>query len=192
VADTYTAFADQQQIAAGELADIVAAVKAASDAGAPRLVVFADDTGRLAELDLRGSLQEVLDRIGPTSQNGERSPKPAGRGRPKLGVTAREVTLLPGHWEWLAAQPGGASAALRRLVEKARRSGDDKVRVAEEAARRVMLALAGDMPDFEEATRAFYARDFARFEQLSAPWPKDVGDYARRLVRRVAEFHADS
>lgn len=182
MADTYTAFVDKQRIATGTLAGIAPAVKAAFDAGQPRLLVFDDNVGRVMELDLRGSLDDVLERLRPKPV----AEKPAVRGRPKLGVTAREVTLLPSHWEWLAAQPGGASATLRRLVDKARRSGDDKVREAQEAARRVMLALAGDMPHFEEATRAFYAGDFDRFDDLSATWPSDIGDYVRALVRRVA------
>lgn len=190
MADAYTAFVDHQRIAAGSLIDIAAAVKAASDAGTPHLVVFDDNTGRVMELDLRGSLQDVLQRLSPPEQNSAPT-TPAARGRPKLGVTAREVTLLPSHWEWLATQPGGASAALRRLVDKARRSGGDKLREAQEAARRVMLALAGDLPQFEEATRAFYADDYDRFEQLSATWPADVADYVRAQVRRVAAAQQD-
>ena len=191
MADTYTAFVDQQRIAAGTLINIAETVKTASDAGAPRLLVFNDSTGQVMELDLRGSLQDVLRRLTPSKEEATATSKPAARGRPKLGVTPREVTLLPSHWEWLATQPGGASAALRRLVDKARRSGGDKLRQAQEAARRVMLALAGDLPDFEEATRAFYAGDFERFEQFSATWPTDVGDYVRTLVRRVADATPD-
>lgn len=190
MADTYTAFAGQQRIAAGTLVEIAETVKAASEAGAPRLLVFDDNTGQVRELDLRGSLQDVLQRLGPSDEETRATLTPAARGRPKLGVTAREVTLLPSHWEWLATQPGGASAALRRLVDKARRSGDDKNRQAQEAARRVMLALAGDFPDFEEATRAFYADDFDRFDQISATWPGDVGEYVRTQVQRVATIGA--
>lgn len=186
MADTYTAFVGQERLAAGALMNIAEAVKTAFDAGTPRLLVFDDNTGRVMELDLRGSLPDVLQRLRPSDDDATPTSKPAARGRPKLGVTPREVTLLPSHWEWLAAQPGGASATLRRLVDKARRSGSDKLRETQEAARRVMLALAGDLPDFEEATRAFYAGDFDRFEHLSATWPADVGDYVRTQVRRVA------
>jgi len=97
--------------------------------------VFDDLTGRVVDLDLRGSVEQAAVRISPPAA------KPS-RGRPRLGVTAREVTLLPRHWAWLATQPGGASAALRRLVEAARREsgGADAVRQAQEAAYRVMTA----------------------------------------------------
>ncbi len=83
---------------------------------------------------------------GTTNQPAE----PRGRGRPKLGVVAREVTLLPRHWDWLNAQPGGASVALRKLVEQARRAnGDaDRARAAREAAYHFMSAMAGDLPAF--------------------------------------------
>ena len=94
------------------------------------------------------------------------------------------MTLAPRHWEWLALQSGGASAALRRLVEEARRSSapKDRVRAAQEGAYRFMAAMAGDLPGFEEATRALFAGDRQRFERLVAPWPGDVGAYAMNLA----------
>ena len=109
---------------------------------------------------------------------------PRGPGRPRLGVVPREVTLLPRHWQWLASQPGGASVALRRLVDEARRSsvGRDRVRRAQEVSYRVMTALAGDLPGFEDALRALFARDGAAFDRHVATWPDDVRDYARRLA----------
>ena len=165
MASTCTAFANGRCIAHGSLTAIAPGVKAAYDDGAPALLVFDDDTGQLVEMDLRGSIADVSARLQDAA-----GLRPATRGRPKLGVTAREVTLLPAHWDWLAAQPGGASAALRRLVEQARKAGGDELRKSEEAAYRVMLALAGDLPDFEEASRAFFARDFNRFAQISEAW----------------------
>lgn len=173
-----TAFAAGRRIAKGPLLVVAPHVKAAYDAGAPQLLVFDDSTGRLVELDLRGSPDEVLGRLTP-------APTAAPRGRPKLGVTAREVTLLPSHWEWLAAQPGGASAALRRLVEEAKRSSQAARRQARDVAYRVMSALGGDLPDFEEASRAFFAGDFQRLEDLLASWPADVRDYVSGLVARI-------
>lgn len=109
---------------------------------------------------------------------------PRGRGRPKLGVVAREVTLLPRHWAWLAEQPGGASVALRKLVQEAQRAngGKDQARKAHERAYHFMLAIAGDLPGFEEATRALFANEAAQFKDLIAAWPGDIRDHATRLA----------
>ena len=146
------------------------------------LAVFDDETGFPVEIDLRGSAEDVTARIAARTPG----PRPS-RGRPKLGVTAREVTLLPRHWDWLSTQPGGASAALRRLVDQARREtgASDAVRLAQEVTYRVMTALGGNLPNYEEATRALFAGDRGRFDDLTAPWPKDVGDYVRELNGRA-------
>lgn len=145
------------------------------------LLVFEEATGRLVDLDLRGSLEDSVARLPP-----DLAPKPA-RGRPKLGVTAREVTLLPRHWEWLAGQPGGASAALRKLVDQARRdnSSADDIRLAQEATYRVMTTLAGDRANYEEAVRALFADDRARFHDLISAWPADIRDYIGGLSARA-------
>ena len=137
----------------------------------------------MIDLDLRGSRADIAARLAAAA--GEPPGPPRGRGRPKLGVVAREVTLAPRHWEWLAAQPGGASAALRRLVEEARRSERRKGPRAlrrQEAAYRFMAAMAGDLPGFEEATRALFAKDRQRFERHVAQWPDDVSAYATKLA----------
>jgi len=178
-----TAFDGERRLASGPLIDVAMAVKAAAAAGAEGpLLAFDDATGAAIDFDLRGSRAEIAARF--VAASNEPPGAPRGRGRPKLGVVAREVTLAPRHWEWLAAQPGGASAALRRLVEEARRSsgGKDRERAAQEAAYRFMAAMAGDLPGFEEATRALFAKDRARFERLVAPWPVDVGAYAIKLA----------
>lgn len=175
-----TAFAKGRLIARGSPAAIAPAVKDAYDQGAASLLVFDDATGQLVEMDLRGSVEEIVARL-----RGADSPRSPARGRPKLGVTAREVTLLPGHWDWLASQPGGASAALRRLVEQARKSGDDELRKASDAAYRAMLALAGDLSDFEEASRAFFAKDYDQFARISDQWPSDIRAYVGEHVGRV-------
>ena len=135
-------------------------------------LIFDDSTGAQVDLDLRGKKAE------------EPAAEVRGRGRPRLGVVAKEVTLLPRHWDWLNLQPGGASVALRKLVDEARRtSGDrDRVRGAQEAAYRFMSAIAGNLPGFEEATRALFAYDRRRFTELIAAWPEDVRDYAIRLA----------
>ncbi|ERO60614.1 DUF2239 family protein, partial [Pseudomonas piscis] len=97
---------------------------------------------------------------------------------------AREVTLLPRQWDWLASQPGGASAVLRRLVDEARRNPDaaQQRRMAQEAAYQFMLALAGDLPGYEEATRALFAGDLEGLGQRLQGWPEDIREHALRLA----------
>jgi hypothetical protein len=158
------------------------------------VLIFDDRTGRLVDIDFRGTEAEMLGRLveqggGPADTAilegvGEKPGAARRPGRPKLGVVAREVTLLPRHWDWLAGQPGGASVALRKLVDEARQAGRDKdrVRLAREAVDRFMAAMAGDRPGFEEATRALYAGDRGRFDQLVQGWPADIRDHARTLA----------
>lgn len=175
-----TAFAGTDRLAHGPLAEVALAVKAAlARDPAASILTFDDATGRVIDLDLRGSDAELLARLAPDKDQPAR-----GRGRPKLGVVAREVTLLPRHWDWLAAQPGGASHALRRLVEEARRrdGGQSEARTAQETAYRFMSALAGDLPGFEEATRALFANDAARFAVHAAGWPADIRAHAQKLA----------
>lgn len=187
------AFAGARRIAEGGLTDVARAVHAAvaADPGAP-ILVFDARTSAPIDLDLRGSADDAVAHLAsPASDPAAPEPETRrGPGRPKLGVVAREVTLLPRHWEWLARQPGGASVALRRLVDEARRTPDprDRQRVAREAAYRFMSALAGDAPGFEEATRALFADDRARFDDHVAQWPADVRAHARTLA--TAAFDA--
>jgi hypothetical protein len=165
-------------VAHGDLRAVARVAHAHRETG---LLVFEDATGRAVDLDLRGSAEDCVARIATLAGPDETKPT---RGRPKLGVTAREVTLLPRHWDWLATQPGGASATLRRLVEQARREsgGADELRQAQEATYKVMTALAGNLSGYEEATRALFANDRGRFDSLISTWPADVADYLRRLI----------
>ncbi|AEI67629.1 DUF2239 family protein [Corallococcus macrosporus] len=182
---TWTAFAGQRLLASGPPADVVLAARRALDAGesAP-LLLFDDATGRTVDFHLRGSTEELLARLRPAPVAGEGGTAHRGPGRPKLGVVAREVTLLPRHWEWLATQPGGASVALRKLVEAARASsGDtDRRRQAQAAADRFMTTMAGNLPGYEEAARALYAGDRTRFNKWTRSWPDELRDHARRLA----------
>ncbi len=182
---TCTAFAGDRRIAAGPPATVVVAVRrhlAAHPANG--VLVFDDTTGQGIDFDLGDSDAAALDRLARHPVYGMPSPAaPRGRGRPRLGVVAREVTLLPQHWDWLATQPGGASVALRRLVDAARRSGPDPARRAREAAYKFMAAIAGNAPGYEEATRALFAGDRARFENLVAGWPADIRAHALLLAR---------
>ena len=174
-----TAFAGHRRIASGAPHEVIAAIKAAAvDAGA-QVLVFDDADARPVEFDLRGDLDAVLARLAPAPVEEKRGP-----GRPKLGVTAREVTLLPRHWDWLATQPGGASVALRKLVETALREaeGPDRVRKGREAAYRFMTAIAGDLAGYEDAVRALFAGDAVGFAAAMAEWPEDIRDYAAELA----------
>jgi hypothetical protein len=186
---TCTAFEGVRCLATGALKDVALAVKSAAERGdGASVLIFDDRTSRLVELDLRGSASDVLARLAAQEAGETRPSEPAarGRGRPKLGVVAREVTLLPRHWEWLNGQSGGASVALRKLVDAARiaSEGKDRVRQAQEAAYRFMTAMAGDLAGYEEATRALYANDAARLNAMTAAWPADVRDHARKLAQR--------
>jgi hypothetical protein len=173
---TCSAFLEFRRIATGSATELVSALK---DRPQGQVLVFDDATGAQVDLDMRETPQAVA-----SPQPEVAAAEVRGRGRPRLGVVAREITLLPRHWDWLNVQPGGASVALRRLVDEARRiSGDsDRVRAAQEAAYRFTSAVAGNLPGFEEATRALFAYDRRRFGELISGWPADVRDYAVRLA----------
>jgi hypothetical protein len=181
----FIAFEGDRAIASGDLRDVVSAAKETLDRRSDAsILIFDGMTGGPIDIDFRGTIETVLARlpktpIAPPADDTAPS-APRGPGRPKLGVVAREVTLLPRHWEWLNAQRGGASVALRKLVDEARRaSGDrDRERAARDAAYRFMSAMAGDLPGFEEASRALFAGDRLRFEQHTVAWPEDIRAYA--------------
>jgi hypothetical protein len=179
-----TAFIGLACVASGNVAEVALALKEAVDRDpSAAVLVFDDETSRQVELDLRGTSEDVVRRIRRAGE-GDRTSAPRSAGRPKLGVVAREVTLLPRHWDWLNRQPGGASVALRKLAEEARRTnaGRDGVRHAQEVAYRFLSAIAGDLPGYEEATRALFACDHARFDEHIEAWPSDIVQYARRLA----------
>jgi hypothetical protein len=186
-APQFTAFAGTRRLGSGDLtAMALKAHRALDRAERAPILIFEDSTGETREIDLRGSAADVRARLLAVQTEPALPLDDAarGRGRPRLGVTAREVTLLPRHWEWLARQPLGASVALRKLVEEARRvsTGAEKSRAAREIAYRVMVTLAGDLPGFEEACRALFRGEGAAFEARTAPWPADVRAYVRQLA----------
>lgn len=188
----YTAFEGSRCLAQGNLLEVVEKVKPVMDRGSQTsILIFDDFTGETVEVDFRGTTTEIINRLKKSPLMAEpvfleiQPPPggPKGPGRPKLGVVSREVTLLPRHWEWLNSQPGGASVALRKLVEQARKiyQNRDRIRQSREAAYRFMDALAGNLPGFEEATRALFAGNRDRLHALAGLWPEDVGVYAKKL-----------
>jgi hypothetical protein len=189
VIETFTAFDGQRHLASGDLATVAAAVKRAEHDAPNSIAIFSDVTGRPIDLDLRGSTEEVVARLAAATaahhpEAASTRTGPRGRGRPKLGVVAREVTLLPRHWDWLNTQPGGASVALRKLIDEARRAnGDaDRQRIARDAAYHFMSAIAGNLQNFEEAARALFAGDRRRLADQIANWPADIRDHIVKLA----------
>jgi hypothetical protein len=189
----YVAFDGDRCVASGDLRAVARAAKEALDRRKDASILVFDGRSGPIEIDFRGSLDDVLARLpqlpGAAAAEDDAIPAPRGPGRPKLGVVAREITLLPRHWEWLAQQSGGASVALRRLVDEARRANNDKdrTRQAQEAAYRFIAAMGENKPHYEEVARALFAADAGRFEAWTASWPADVRDHARRLAAAAFE-----
>jgi uncharacterized protein len=189
----YIAFDGDRRIAGGDLREVARAAKEALDRRKDAaILVFNGVTSGPVDIDFRGTVADVQARLPdtanvPATADDTVLSAPRGPGRPKLGVVAREVTLLPRHWDWLGQQSGGASVALRRLVEEARRTGEDshRIRRAQEAAYRFMSVMAGNKPHYEDAIRALYANDLARFEKLIAAWPADVREHTLMLAERA-------
>lgn len=164
---TVTAFLGDIRIACGNRETVTRTIEERYPGDLGAILVFDDMSGRLTDLDYWDAAKAV--------------PAPSA-GRPRLGVKAREVTLLPRHWDWLAAQPGGASAALRRLVEAASKDASD-MKQRRDAAYNFMSHVCGDRPGYEEALRALYRDDDAGFAERIADWPADVRGHVVRLLR---------
>lgn len=176
-AATYTAFTGERIVASGSKLEVTLALKQAGRD--ENVLIFDDSTGRQIDFDLTGSLEDVVARLSGSNAQRRRSP-----GRPRLGVVAREVTLLPRHWDWLNAQPGGASATLRRLVDAARKTDSctEEKLLAQAATDRFMMAMLGNHPGYENAARALYAGDAEQFSQRIADWPADLKAHVKRLA----------
>lgn len=188
------AFQGDVCIAAGDLACVtLAAQKAAKRRHEEPILIFDAATSEPIEIDLRESGAQGGSRHAAAAlpSAGE---TPRGPGRPKLGVAAHEVTLLPRHWDWLASQPGGASVALRKLVEHAMRAnaGKDRIRASQNAAYRFMSTMAGNRVRFEDAARALFAGDAATFHRLVQAWPKDIRDHVSKLAGEALRAEHDA
>jgi uncharacterized protein len=193
---TFTAFAGDRRIATGDIKTVALKAQALIQTNPDVAILFFDDElGEVVDVSLRGTpaqLEQRLNERFPDLAAAERgrlegrepSAHPSrGRGRPKLGVVAREVTLLPRHWEWLNSQPGSASVVLRRLVEEARRthSVKDRRQKSQRATYLFLSAMGGDRPHFEDAIRALFAGDQRLFHRLIEAWPVDIRRHAEQL-----------
>lgn len=189
---TFTAFAGHKRVASGDVKEMIAGVKKYLDRHEEEgLLVFEDRTGRQVDFDFRGTVEEATARLAEHPLfEAEMAPPRTGPGRPKLGVVSREVSLLPRHWEWLEAQSEGVSGALRRLVEEARKKGRGAAlaKAAREAAGKFMWVMTGNLPHFEEASRALYAKDDEKLIGLIRKWPKDIRQHVERLVAEAARL----
>ncbi len=183
----YSSFRGPTHLASGSLRQVAAAITALQTAyPAEGVLIFDNTTGRVLDLDFRGNVVDVLARLpaepAPIGEPAEESAR--GPGRPRLGVVAKEITLLPRHWEWLASQPGGASVALRKLVEDARRAlaDKDRMRLAQERTYAFMSNILNHEAGFEDAARSLFAGKRAQFEQTSEAWPVDLRAHLMRLA----------
>lgn len=176
---TYTAFSGNRRLSTGALERVLREVKQDLDTRPPgkrnnarEVLFFCDQTGKQVDFDLRGDVLEVIHQALP-------APNRVGPGRPRLGVVSREISLLPRHWEWLEEQPNGASAALRRLIDQARKGENSQAtfRARIDAVGRIMTVLAGNLPGFEEACRSLYRRDLAGLTQCIKGWAPDIRSY---------------
>ena len=183
-APRFVCFAGSHRIAEGSLSDVaLAAWRIERGKAVQPILTFNRETGAVVDLNLSGTENDVANRYIAV---GEAPPK---RGRPKLGVIPREITLLPRHWEWLARQPGGASATLRRLIDTARkdRATQDAAREHVAAAYSFMATIAGDLPMFEEASRELFAHNFSRLEALITKWPADIRNELMLFLHKDSE-----
>ena len=181
---TYTTFVGELRLVTAPLAQMLSVTKAHLDSkqtAGQGLLIFEDSSGQQTDFNFQGTLQDVLARVLPPEA------RRSGPGRPKLGVVSREVSLLPRHWQWLEEQPSGASAALRRLIDEARKQaaaqepgGITRQRMA--AAGRFMTAMAGDLPNYEEASRALYAGDTEALARHIGAWPDGIQTHLRYLL----------
>ncbi len=187
---TICAFQAQSQLIRAPVMEVALLLKSAQNQSDNEpILLFDAETGRQLDLDISGSVEDIEKRYGLAENEPEsmESGLVKRRGRPRLGVVGKEVTLLPRHWEWLEQQRGGASATLRRLIDQARKelSGQEQVRQSQDAAQRFMTAMAGNLPGYEEAVRALYARNKAQFEKETSNWPADIRQCARNFANHA-------
>ncbi|MFC5585478.1 DUF2239 family protein [Nitratireductor kimnyeongensis] len=180
---SFTAFHGKKCLSQGSDAVVALAAKAVlDDLPGADVLIFDDETGRQVDFNLNGNREEVVARLDGSAN--AKKPVKRAPGRPKLGVVAREITLLPRQWDWLSEQPGGASATLRKLVDAAKSAGAprERQRKAQAATDRFMIAMLGDQPGYEEAARALYAGDAASFRKRIEGWPTDLKAHVERLA----------
>ena len=180
----YLAIYEKSIVSRGSLEQIIVQVKAIDMNIEP--MVFEVDSCRRIDFSWYGDAATVF------ANASTDKPQTSKRGRPKLGVKAKEVTLLPRHWEWLSTQKGGASSALRRLVDEAQKnaSTEDVICSQQQQLDKFMLAFLGDEPGFEEASRALYRNSKISFEAAIEVWPADIRDFVINKFMGISDLHS--
>jgi hypothetical protein len=185
--DTYTAFEGGHRLFQGPLQEVVLKIKKRlGKAENSSILIFSDITGKTMDFNFHGSEGDVLKRL-EVYVSTENNKETSGPGRPKLGVVSREVSLLPRHWEWLATQPGGASATLRKLIEEAKKKSSTHISIkqVQERAYRFMSVIAGDLEGYEEALRALYKYDRKSFLLHIQEWPRDIKNHVLEMAKPI-------
>lgn len=193
--DNFTVFAGNGILASGKLENVLQVVREYLDEGGlDRLTFFNDDKGYTTDFDLRGSLEDILRRLVDHPlyevQTRDKLEEKRGRGRPKLGVVSKEVTLLPRHWKWLSKQRGGASVTLRKLVEDARKKGENKELVGHtrDSIHRFLWEMTSNFEHFEEVSRALFGGEYSRVIILIDTWPDDIKAYLTKKLLKLVEL----
>jgi len=180
---TLSVFNGYQRIYQGDLQGLIQQINTKN--ANTTFLIFNDSTGKILDINFNGSADQIYQSVILTYPELELKPKT--RGRPKLGVVAKEITLLPRHWEWLAEQRGGASATLRRLIDQARKAtlAESQQRKMHERTYQFLNAIAGNLPNYEECLRALFANDLVTFKKYLTEWPKDIQAYAEQLITQI-------
>ncbi|RZG86913.1 DUF2239 family protein [Acinetobacter venetianus] len=176
---TYTAFSGDHYLASGEMMELILKIKQLQET-TENILIFNDQTGRQTDFDYTGSEQEIRERYA--------EPEPTKKvGRPKLGVISREITLQKKHWDWLDQQSASASAIIRKLIDKELDdpNSESNKMLAKQATDRFMLAMLGNMPNYEEATRALYQGDREVFLKMIQDYPKDLKKYLIQKTQNI-------
>lgn len=181
----YTAFENFEMLEQGSLEKVALSVKKRlKSQKTASILIFSDLTGRQMDFDLSGTDKQVLERL--KIYFPQEAPVSQGPGRPKLGVTAREISLLPRHWEWLSNQEGGASSVIRHLIEeKMKGAALNRTKILQDRTYKFLSAIAGNLPHFEEAIRFLFRKEKERFLEFTSSWPKDIVSHALVLAEDV-------
>lgn len=169
--NTYTAFVGNTRLITDSLLNVALAIKNQQHDSAP-ILIFEDQTGKQIDVNITGSESDIQQRYAELE-----TVKKVGR--PKLGVISREITLQQKHWDWLDLQNSSASAVIRKLIDQELNNAqsESNIMMTKQTTDRFMSAMLGNMPNYEEATRALYQGNKEGFLELIQDYPNDLKEY---------------